>query len=90
VLQGYLLLYRVILIGNRKVGKTSLLNYVLGKSANQHLTPTIGVEYAPVTIRVGSNDVRINIWDTCTQHATQPGPSSTSPSRGPTTASATA
>lgn len=28
------------------------------------MTPTIGVEYAPFTLRVGANDVRVNIWDT--------------------------
>lgn len=39
---------------------------MIGKTISQkNITPTIGVEYAPVNIRVGSNDVRVNIWDTC-------------------------
>ena len=55
----------MILIGNCKVGKTSLLNFIVGrKGGGKEPTPTIGVEYAPVVLRVGSSDVRVNIWDT--------------------------
>lgn len=56
----------VILIGNCKVGKTSYLNYVIGRSNNhKNVTPTIGVQYAPITIRAGGDEIRVNIWDTC-------------------------
>lgn len=66
MLQGYSYSNKVILIGNCKVGKTSFLNYIVGKTISQkNITPTIGVEYAPINIRVGANDVRVNIWDTC-------------------------
>lgn len=86
LLQGYHQRHVVILIGNCKVGKTSFLNFMIGKSISQkNLTPTIGVEYAPVNIRVGSNDVRVNIWDTCKLSPNQLEQSSTSRSRGPTT-----
>ena len=55
----------MILIGNCKVGKTSLLNYIIKRSVRDNkVTPTIGVEYAPVSLKVGANDVRVNIWDT--------------------------
>ena len=55
----------MILIGNCKVGKTSLLNYIIKRSVRDNkVTPTIGVEYAPVSLKVGTNDVRVNIWDT--------------------------
>lgn len=58
--------YIVILIGNCKVGKTSLLNFLTQRKSNQKdPTPTIGVEYAPLNLRVGINDIRVNIWDTC-------------------------
>jgi GTPase SAR1 family protein len=68
----------VILIGNCKVGKTSFLNFVVGKAVSQkNITPTIGVEYAPINIKVGSNDVRVNIWDTCKASCMKPGLSNT-------------
>jgi hypothetical protein len=78
------------MVGNTKVGKTSLLNCLIGRKLDQNsLTPTIGIEYAPLNIRVGQNDIRVNIWDTCTSAPTQPARNSTSPSPAPTTVAAT-
>lgn len=57
----------MILIGDCRVGKTSFLNYVVGRNVNHKnpITPTIGVEWAPIAIQAHGRSVCVNIWDTC-------------------------
>ena len=53
------------------MGKTSYLNSIIGKnsyiSTKDNLPPTIGVEYAPTTVKLKNYNrtVKANIWDTC-------------------------
>lgn len=49
------------------MGKTSFLNYVVGRNVNHKnpITPTIGVEWAPIAIQAHGRSVCVNIWDTC-------------------------
>jgi small GTP-binding protein len=64
--KGNILLHLVILIGDCRVGKTSFLNYITGKSTDKNnLPPTIGVEYAPIKMKIQGEDINVNIWDTC-------------------------
>lgn len=61
----------VILVGDCRVGKTSYLNFITKNSTvskGQSQPPTIGVEYAPAKVKVRGQDVKINLWDTCTYH----------------------
>jgi GTPase SAR1 family protein len=68
-LRGIITDYLVILIGDCRVGKTSLLNRVIGKdkTSSRHYPPTIGVEYATTIMRLpnSNKELKIQIWDTC-------------------------
>ena len=53
------------------MGKTSYLNSVIGRNSylsnKGEVPPTIGVEYAPTTVKLKNYNktVQANIWDTC-------------------------
>ena len=59
----------VILVGDCRVGKTSYLHSIINKKSfgNQNIPPTIGVEYAPTTVKIRDQSLKINLWDTCKQ-----------------------
>ena len=58
-------LFKITLLGDSKVGKTSILAAVLGKSFNDIYIPTIGVDFGVKSITVPSAGiVKLQIWDT--------------------------
>ena len=61
-------LYKLILIGNSNVGKTSLMSQYVHNKLPKTTTPTIGVEFATkkVTFKNGAV-VKAQIWDTAGQ-----------------------
>lgn len=72
----------MILVGDCRVGKTSYLNYIVNKGTigkAQSQPPTIGVEYAPAKTRVRGQEVKVNLWDTCTYKDMQRGLKNTNP-----------
>lgn len=63
--------YKVVMVGDAFVGKTSLVNRFWNQSFNKDETPTIAASYLQVPIEVDgssqdgtSSTVKLNIWDT--------------------------
>ena len=65
--KDYDYLFKVLLIGNSGVGKSSLLLRFADEYFNDTQMPTIGVDFKIRTIEVDSKDVRLQIWDTAGQ-----------------------
>ncbi|CAD8137036.1 unnamed protein product [Paramecium pentaurelia] len=61
-------LFKIILVGDSKVGKTDILNrFVRGCLAKQS-HPTIGVEFATKILTLSENEqIKLQIWDTAGQ-----------------------
>ncbi|MBM10423.1 MAG: hypothetical protein CMF69_12815 [Magnetovibrio sp.] len=65
---SYSHLFRIILVGDPNVGKTTLLATLNNKYIPQIYEPTIGVEFASTTTTVHDNNiVKSHIWDTAGQ-----------------------
>ena len=63
----YNYLFKVLLIGNSSVGKTSLmLRFADDKFDDAH-TPTIGVDFKIKTIDVHGKTAKLQVWDTAGQ-----------------------
>ncbi|MDR2074394.1 MAG: GTP-binding protein [Oscillospiraceae bacterium] len=54
---------KVIFLGNAGVGKTTLLNKIVGKPLSGDHHPTVGVNY----VRLTEEDTALDIWDTAGQ-----------------------
>ena len=65
--KDYDYLFKVLLIGNSGVGKSSLLLRFADEYFNDTQMPTIGVDFKIRTIEVDTKDVRLQIWDTAGQ-----------------------
>jgi Ras-related protein Rab-1A len=65
--QTYDYLYKVILIGDSAVGKSSILCQYADKEFSDSHISTIGVDFKIATIKVGSKKVKLQIWDTAGQ-----------------------
>lgn len=65
--QEYNYIFKIILIGDSGVGKTSLMNrYTENTYENSNLA-TIGVDFKFKTLKLDSNTVKLQIWDTAGQ-----------------------
>ncbi|XP_027351871.1 ras-related protein RABC2a-like [Abrus precatorius] len=63
---GYDLSFKILLIGDSGVGKSSLLVSFIS-SAVEDLSPTIGVDFKIKMLTVGGKRVKLTIWDTAGQ-----------------------
>ena len=59
--------YKIILVGDPGVGKTSILTKFLTNEFQSVYSSTIGVEFKLKDIYVNNNCARLKIWDTCGQ-----------------------
>ncbi|EAY10993.1 small GTP-binding protein, putative [Trichomonas vaginalis G3] len=59
--------YKVPLIGDANVGKTSIVGRFTSERFTGNTTPTVGVSTAQVTIKNKDRDVKLTIWDTAGQ-----------------------
>ena len=56
---------RISLVGDSGVGKTSLVySFMNNEIPNISIPVTIGVEYNSKNIKINSEDIKLNIWDT--------------------------
>ncbi|XP_024985637.1 ras-related protein RABC2a-like isoform X2 [Cynara cardunculus var. scolymus] len=62
----YDLSFKILLIGDSGVGKSSLLVSFISNSVND-LPPTIGVDFKLKQLRVGGKRLKLTIWDTAGQ-----------------------
>jgi small GTP-binding protein len=59
--------YRVVVIGNTQVGKTSILNQLISSTFHEHEPPTLGANFQIRIEDVNGTKVEIQIWDTAGQ-----------------------
>ena len=58
---------KIILLGESKVGKTSLINSFLNKQFLEHTLSTIEYSFAYKIINIDQNNYEIHLWDTAGQ-----------------------
>ena len=62
--QKYDFLFKILLVGNSSVGKSSLFLRFVDDIWNETFVPTIGVDFKIKTIEVEKKNVKLQIWDT--------------------------
>ena len=65
--QEYDYLFKVLLIGNSGVGKSSLLLRFTDGEFTDNFMPTIGVDFKVKTVTLDSKQTKLQIWDTAGQ-----------------------
>ncbi|XP_077424476.1 EF-hand calcium-binding domain-containing protein 4B [Vanacampus margaritifer] len=60
-------LFKIVLVGNSTVGKTSLLRRFCDDCFNPDTCATVGIDYSVKTIRVDDCQVALQVWDTAGQ-----------------------
>lgn len=66
-MQGKLQSYKIIILGNAGVGKTSLANRQCRGQFTYQMTPTIGTSHMKTVIPLTDENVELKIWDTAGQ-----------------------
>ena len=65
--EGYDFIFKVLLLGNSDVGKSSLLLRYVDSVWNDAFVPTIGVDFKVKTLNINNKNVKMQIWDTAGQ-----------------------
>ncbi|XP_035520196.1 ras and EF-hand domain-containing protein homolog [Morone saxatilis] len=60
-------LFKIVLVGNSSVGKTSLLRRFCDDSFHPGTSATVGIDYSVKTITVDNSQVALQMWDTAGQ-----------------------
>uniref|UniRef100_A0A1A8ANN1 EF-hand calcium binding domain 4B n=1 Tax=Nothobranchius furzeri TaxID=105023 RepID=A0A1A8ANN1_NOTFU len=60
-------LFKIILVGNSSVGKTSLLQRFCDNRFHHGTSATVGVDYSVKTLTVDNSQVALQLWDTAGQ-----------------------
>ena len=65
--------FKICLVGDQSVGKTSLLERIVHNKYNNHDVPTIGVEFqAKILTLLNEKKIKCQVWDTAGQEAFAP------------------
>lgn len=59
--------FKIILLGDSGVGKTSIINQYIKNEFSDELPATVGVEFQPKYITVNGERIKLGIWDTAGQ-----------------------
>ena len=65
--QDYEFIFKVLLLGNSNVGKSSLFLRFVDDIWNDTFVPTIGVDFKIKTFEIDSKKINMQIWDTAGQ-----------------------
>ena len=57
------LTFKIIMLGNSNVGKTSIVNRFIGDRFLNDYKATIGPDYQFKLLQMQGNDVRLEVWD---------------------------
>ncbi|KAJ2498462.1 hypothetical protein GGH96_004307 [Coemansia sp. RSA 1972] len=57
-------IFKVVLVGARGCGKTSLRNYFLYRNFTWQCAPTTNPDFVSTSVTLGASDVAMQIWDT--------------------------
>ncbi|KAG9335198.1 hypothetical protein JZ751_005550 [Albula glossodonta] len=60
-------LFKIVLVGNSSVGKTSLLRRFCDDSFHPGTSATVGIDYSVKTVTVENSQVALQMWDTAGQ-----------------------
>lgn len=60
-------LFKIVLIGDSGVGKSSILLRYLDDKFSENSIPTIGIDFGIKTISIGAKKIKLQIWDTAGQ-----------------------
>ncbi len=60
----YEYIFKLILIGNSGVGKSSILQRYIQKVFNESYSSTIGVDFFMKSINIGDKSIKLQLWDT--------------------------
>ena len=63
----YQYIFKLILIGNSGVGKSSILNRYMNKTFEDSYKCTIGVDFLMKSIEINGKTVKLQLWDTAGQ-----------------------
>ena len=61
---NYEYIFKIILIGNSGVGKSSILQRYIQKVFNESYASTIGVDFFMKSITMGDKSIKMQLWDT--------------------------
>ena len=61
------LTFKIIVLGDPGVGKSSLLGRATKNIFNAEYQTTVGFEFLTFTEKIGEKNVKLQIWDTCGQ-----------------------
>ena len=65
--EDYDFIFKVLLLGNSDVGKSSLLIRYVDQTWTEAFVPTIGVDFKVKTLEIENKKVKMQIWDTAGQ-----------------------
>lgn len=63
----YNYLFKIIIIGDSGVGKTSILNRFIDNTFSSHYISTIGVDFKLKNIKINDENIKLQLWDTAGQ-----------------------
>ncbi len=62
--EEYDFIFKVLLLGNSDVGKSSLILRYVDQIWNEVFVPTIGVDFKVKTLEIDNKNIKMQIWDT--------------------------
>lgn len=59
--------FKLVLVGDSGVGKSCLMHHFIYNRFKRDTTQTIGVDFSAKSVRLGNQDIKLQIWDTAGQ-----------------------
>ena len=59
--------FKILIVGNSGVGKTSIWKQYAHNSFENNIEPTVGIDFIPMTLNIDDKIVKLQIWDTAGQ-----------------------